>query len=51
MGGYGGYHDEGPIDPEVQRARLARVDRIVEEALDDRQTFLQVMAGRCVAGV
>jgi hypothetical protein len=35
------------LDPEVRRRHEERVDRLIEEALDDRQTFLQVMAGRC----
>ena len=37
------------LDPEVRRRHEERIDRLIEEALDDRQTFLQVMAGRCGA--
>ena len=40
---------EPAMDPEMHRARLAKVDRVIDEALDDRQTFLQVMAGRFVS--
>jgi hypothetical protein len=43
--------DEAAADPEVYRARMARVDRLIDEALDDRQTFLQVMSSRSVSRV